>query len=162
MPDRISPRADFHDYSCGDYFVTVCTDNMEHFFGEINDDKMQLSVIGCYCQKQLLELTEHYKYVEIPLFVVMPNHVHAILRVIDLHDTVGPPVMRTALSVIIGGFKRAVTMYARRNNIPFKWQSRYHDHIIRGAIDGNNIANYIETNVIRWSSDCFHPSKRPK
>lgn len=47
-------------------------------------------------------------------------------------------------------------MYARRNNIDFGWQSRYHDHIIRGAHDGNRIADYIKNNVARWGADCFN------
>lgn len=65
------------------------------------------------------------------------------------------PTVRTALSVVVGGLKRAVTLFARRNNIEFDWQSRYHDHIIRGANDGNRIAEYIENNVTRWDADCF-------
>lgn len=50
-------------------------------------------------------------------------------------------------------------MFAPRNNIDFGWQERYHDHIIRGTDDGNKIASYIETNVIRWDMDCFNKTK---
>lgn len=32
---RKSPRANFHDYSGGDYFVTICTRDKEHYFGQI-------------------------------------------------------------------------------------------------------------------------------
>ena len=46
-------------------------------------------------------------------------------------------------------------MFARRNNIEFEWQTRYHDHIIRDTHDGNRIADYIENNVVRWANDCF-------
>ena len=42
------------------------------------------------------------------------------------------------------------------NNIPFAWQPRYHDHIIRGIDDLNNIGDYIENNVARWSYDRFN------
>ncbi|MBD5234041.1 MAG: hypothetical protein HDS65_07685 [Bacteroidales bacterium] len=65
------------------------------------------------------------------------------------------PTQRTALSVVVGGYKQAVTMFARRNNIAFNWQGRYHDHIIRGAHDGNRIDEYIENNVARWDADCY-------
>lgn len=126
---------------------------------------MHLSTIGEYCQQQLGELSEHYNYVEVPTFVVMPNHIHAIMVINDSQRTHEPcvPTMRTALSVVIGGFKRAVTLYARRNDIDFGWQQRYHDHIIRNSKDGNNISDYIENNVVRWSADCFHcQSKRNK
>ena len=49
-------------------------------------------------------------------------------------------------------------MFARRNGIEFGWQSRYYDHIIRGVQDGNHIAEYIESNIEKWASDCFHTS----
>lgn len=119
---------------------------------------MYYTPIGEYCKRQLEDISKHYPYVEIPLFVVMPNHLHAIICILPLTRTHGPcvPTERTALSVVIGGFKRTVTLFARRNNIDFGWQSRYHDHIIRGCYDGNKIAEYIENNVARWTNDCFY------
>lgn len=64
--------------------------------------------------------------------------------------------IRTALGVVVGGYKQAVTRYARRNNIEFAWQKRFHDHIIRGINDGNRIAGYIKDNVLRWAADCYN------
>lgn len=173
-PQRKSPRTDFHDYSGGDYFVTVCTRDKAHYFGKIADGKMRFSEIGRYCDKQIGDLPKHYPYASVPIFVVMPNHIHAIISIkstsprthepCDSHsDSVNNrthepcvPTMRTALSVVIGGLKRAVTMFARRNGIEFGWQSRYHDHIIRGTHDGNRIAEYIDNNVARRANDCFY------
>ncbi len=156
---RKNLRADFHDYSGGNYFVTICTDDKLHFFGEIVDDKMQYTPLGRHAYECLETLAKHYKYVEVPLFVVMPNHIHAIIRILDDESV---PKLRTALGVVVGGYKQAVTRYARRNNIAFDWQSRYHDHIIRDNHDGNMIAQYIRTNPARWSNDCFHPNPSPK
>lgn len=155
---RKSPRADFHDYSGGDYFITICTRDKIHFFGEISNGEMIYSNIGKYCTTQIKQLNLHYPYIEVPMFVVMPNHLHAIICVKPDNRTHEPcvPTQRTVLSVVIGGLKRAVTMYARRNGMNFGWQPRYHDHIIRGARDGNNIAEYIENNVARWANDCFN------
>ena len=163
-PQRKNIRAEFHDYSGGDYFVTICTRDKGHYFGKIrfgsgvNDDEMVFTEIGQYCHEQLESLPSHYPYVEVPMFVVMPNHIHAIICIDAGDRTHEPcvPTIRTALSVVVGGLKRAVTLYARRNNIEFGWQNRYHDHIIRGATDGNKIADYIENNVARWASDCYH------
>ncbi len=156
-PQRKSPRADFHDYSGGDYFVTICTNDKRHFFGEIREEEMKFTPIGEYCRDQIDSLSQHYRYVEIPMYVVMPNHVHMIVC-IDVNRTHEPcvPTSRSALSVIIGGLKRSVTLYARKHNMEFRWQGRYHDHIIRNTRDGNNIAEYIENNVLKWSSDCFY------
>ena len=165
FPQRKSPRAEFHNYSGGSYFVTICTRNRAHFFGEIHNGEMHLSHIGEYCKQELENVTVHYPYAEIPLYVVMPNHIHAIICIdgdspasadsIRTHEPCVPTV-RSALSVVVGGLKRAVTMYARRNNIEFGWQGRYHDHIIRGNRDGNMISEYIENNVVRWANDCFY------
>jgi REP element-mobilizing transposase RayT len=151
--DRKSPRAKFHDYSGGDYFVTICTADKQHYFGHINSGEMHFSKIGLCAQEALAAIPSHYNYVEVPLFVVMPNHIHAIIAI---SESLSIPKQREALGVVIGGFKQAVTRFARRNNLEFDWQKRYHDHIIRNINDGNNIAKYIEDNVAKWDSDCFH------
>lgn len=63
---------------------------------------------------------------------------------------------RPLLSLYIGFLKAAVTRYARANGISFAWQSRYHDHAIRGVDDLNNISQYITNNVLNWEKDCFY------
>ncbi len=57
------------------------------------------------------------------------------------------------LSVVIGGLKRAITNYANQNNIPFVWQTRFHDHIIRNQDEIKRISEYIEKNVVTWQND---------
>jgi len=74
-----SARAAWHNYNGGIYFITICTNNREHFFGEIETGIMQLSGIGKYTSENLQNINIHYPYAEIPLFVVMPNHIHAIV-----------------------------------------------------------------------------------
>lgn len=63
---------------------------------------------------------------------------------------------RSLLSTFIGSLKSAVTKYAHECGIPFAWQSRYHDHAIRGVDDLNNISRYITNNVANWEKDCFY------
>lgn len=74
--------------------------------------------------------------------------------------TCGDPTLAThhanRLGNIVGAIKADVTRFARRNDIEFNWQSRFHDHIIRGTHDGNRITEYIENNAARWDSDCFN------
>ena len=154
---RKSPRAEFHDYSGGNYFVTICTRDKKHYFGKIIDGKMHYSELGNVANQKLATLEQHYRYVEVPLYVVMPNHIHIIIHIQESAATHGPiPQIRSLLSVAIGGYKQSVTMYARRHNIDFGWQGRYHDHIIRGLHDGNTIAEYIRNNPSRWDTDCFN------
>ncbi len=114
---------------------------------------MHYNALGRFCETALENIPQHYPYSEVPVFIVMPNHIHAI---IGINETDNAPQIRIALSVVIGGLKQKVSMFARRNNIAFAWQSRYHDHIIRNHNDGNKIAEYIEANVERWGADEFY------
>ncbi len=63
---------------------------------------------------------------------------------------------KNRLSFAIGNFKAAVTKFANENEIPFAWQSRFHDHIIRDHSEMNRIATYIENNVANWEKDEFY------
>jgi hypothetical protein len=38
----------------------------------------------------------------------------------------------------------------------FKWQPRYHDHIIRNDAEYQRINDYIENNPANWGMDKFH------
>ena len=62
---------------------------------------------------------------------------------------------RKNLASIIRGFKSAVIIYARRNNIDFAWQPNYHDHIIRNKKEYFRIKNYILNNPLKWENDTF-------
>ena len=83
-----SARAKWHGYNGGEYFVTICTQNRVHFLGEIrngdnNEPEMVLTPVGRFVEEQLQNVTRYYPYAEIPLWVVMPNHVHAIVVIDD-------------------------------------------------------------------------------
>lgn len=54
------------------------------------------------------------------------------------------------LASIIRGYKSAVTMFARKNNIPFDWQPRYYDHIIRSMDEYERVSEYIINNPYKW------------
>jgi len=82
-----STRAAWHDYLGGAYFVTICTKDREFSLGKIEDEQMYLSEIGKYAEEQFQDVSSNYPYAEIPYFVVMPNHIHAIVIIDDRHDT---------------------------------------------------------------------------
>ena len=63
------------------------------------------------------------------------------------------------LSHIIGQFKSAVTKYANAHDIPFMWQPRFHDHIIRNGVEMNRIADYIQNNPMKWELDRFYKKR---
>ncbi len=84
-----SARLQNWDYgSNGAYFITICTQNREHFFGEIVDTKMEVNEIGYLAEKYWFEIPNHFSFVELGNFVVMPNHVHGIL-IIDKKTNTG-------------------------------------------------------------------------
>ena len=75
-----SVRLQTWDYSNnGAYFITICTQNREHFFGTIQNGIMQLSEIGKLAEQFWYEIPNNFPMVELGNFVVMPNHVHGIL-----------------------------------------------------------------------------------
>ena len=75
-----SARLPSYDYaSNGAYFITICTKNREHFLGEIKNENMQYSEIGkiaCDCWQQI---PDHFSFVKLGEWVVMPNHVHGVI-----------------------------------------------------------------------------------
>jgi putative transposase len=60
------------------------------------------------------------------------------------------------LASIVHGYKIGVTKYARQNQIPFAWQARYHDRVIRNAGEHERISQYIRTNPQKWADDTYY------
>ena len=88
-----SARLQGYNYgNAGLYFITICTANRKHFFGEIIDGKMQLSNIGILADIFWYEIKNHSKNMVLHQFVVMPNHIHGILEIVKNIDDVGNDV----------------------------------------------------------------------
>jgi len=68
------------------YFITICTKDREHFFGKIEKDKMILSEIGKMAEKYWFEIPEHFPFVKLGEFVVMPDHIHGIIEIAKTGD----------------------------------------------------------------------------
>lgn len=73
-----SARAKWHDYGGGAYFITICTKGKEHYFGRISNGEMQLSTVGEYAKQCIEQISQHNPYAHVPLYVIMPNHIHLI------------------------------------------------------------------------------------
>lgn len=81
---RHSIRLFGYDYSCeGVYFVTVCCHHKVCLFGEIVDGEMMLNDAGRIAERVWLN-TENIRSGDVALhdFVIMPNHMHAIIEII--------------------------------------------------------------------------------
>ena len=173
-----SARLQNWDYGAmGAYFITICTQNREHFFGEIIENEMILNDLGKKVEEEWLKTIELRPDMNLELgnFVVMPNHFHGILIIghnefnannTDSKNQFGPQSKN--LGSIIRGFKSAVTVYCRRDAMHrvstitttttenFGWQSRFHDHIIRNSNEFERIQTYIENNPSKWNDDKFN------
>ncbi|QIW16045.1 hypothetical protein A4G20_06710 [Pasteurellaceae bacterium RH1A] len=157
---RKSVRVRWDAYQNGCYFVTICTKDKFHYFGEISNNVMHLSLLGLELQNiiQNTPLIRPDLFIEIPIFVVIPNHVHFIITInheIDHHQHYFGSQSKN-LSAIVRGIKGALTSFAKKNGIPFQWQPRFHEHIIQNERAFNYIYDYVENNVINWANDCFY------
>lgn len=175
-PVRKTPRAQWHNYNGAEYFVTICTKNRIHYFGEVVEGEMQLTEVGKQLEIQIKN-TEFIRDgdVLVPMFVIMPNHVHLIVKFngnndnrnmfVDETDALSASLQRFGpqsknLASVIRGLKSVITKFALANQIPFAWQSGYHDHIIRNQKEMNSIAQYIEQNPLKWEMDCFNEKRQ--
>jgi putative transposase len=75
-----STRLKGYDYSSeGHYFITICANEMQHFFGRIINGEMHLSEIGKLAEKFWLEIPNHFPNAILNEFIIMPNHIHGII-----------------------------------------------------------------------------------
>ena len=159
LPHRKSPRLKDYDYSQnGYYFVTICSHNKQHIFSNIVGQGLapaenKLTEYGNIAKQELLDLENRYK-IKIDKYVIMPNHIHAIIVIEGAAAGASPC---PTLSDIICTFKSMVTR--RCHNLSSKqkiWQTSFHDHIIRDKKDYLKIWNYIDTNPQKCGEDCFY------
>ena len=154
-----SARAYWHDYNHGYYFITICTNKREHFFGEIHEHKMELSKIGDFANSYVDKINATFKDAQILSHVIMPNHVHAIIILEYRTEN-----QQHTISEIVQTFKRHSTVeyinLVKQCIVqPFDkklWQRSFHDHIIRNEKGYKTISDYIKNNPFMWEQDVFH------
>ncbi len=160
----------------GAYFITINTGYRKHFFGEIINSEMQLSPIGEYAEKFWMEIPNHFPFVELGNFVVMPNHTHGILIINNVESLQCNDIDKSlhcndsttnqyysdispksgSISTIVRSYKSVVSKHARLLNPEFNLQPKFHDHIIRNSESFERIQNYIENNPSNWKEDKFY------
>ena len=180
---RRSIRLKGYDYTRpGVYFITICTHNREPLFGRVVDGDMVLNALGEIVREEWFRTARVQPYVELfpDEFVVMPNHVHGIVWIMETRDHT-PPVGATgrsplrippahprgpaphSLGSFIAGFKSAVTRHINEmRGTPGArvWQRNYYEHIIRDNRALNAIRCYIAENPLRWRLDRYNPDRQ--
>ena len=151
-PRRKTSRLKGYNYRTkGAYLATICTQNRECRFGRIENGVMQLNGLGRIVEECIQGIPQHFPMVDVMAHVVMPNHVHLLLG-LGLHDEdVGCPVIKYSLGEIINVFKGSV----RRIYGSPVWQTRFYDHVIRGASDLLDTKERIKNNPAKWEEDKF-------
>ena len=152
--ERKSPRVKGYDYSQrGFYFLTVCSRDMKCVFGSVELDSVNLSALGSLVSSSWSEIPRWFPSVALYEFVVMPNHFHGIVEILET---------KHALKDIVGSFKSSVTRRARERSLIGRedlWQRKYYDHIIRSERALTNIREYIRNNPIKWHVDELNPER---
>lgn len=178
---RRSIRLKDYDYSqAGAYFVTICTKDKECYFGNITGGKIELSPAGKIANSCLAEIPKHHNNVALDTFIVMPNHVHAIIFINNHqcrgvacsalcknnattrgvmynaptnHDIGSISPQQNSLPVIMRSCKSAVTRLCGQQSISFQWQRNYYEHIVRSEPELHKIREYIVNNPLNWETD---------
>jgi len=146
---RKSPRLAGFDYRTqGAYFITICIKERHEILGTIqqteNEIYNHLSEYGLVVEKYLAQIRG------IDCYVVMPNHIHMIIMILEENES--------TIQQRIATFKTLVT-----KELGFTiFQRSFHDHIIRNEQEYLHIQNYIMNNPQNWANDCFHNSENDK
>jgi len=158
---RKNIRLNGYDYNTpGWYFITICTKNKQKLLGAVvgtglpDGPKLRYTKYGEAALKQLNFMSDFYRDIRVDKFVIMPNHIHFLIRLMDTEDgPSGRPVpTNSKISKFIGTFKR----FCNRSCGCNLWQPRSYDHIIRNEQDYQRIWQYIDNNPAKWREDRFY------
>lgn len=180
---RRSIRLKEYDYSqAGTYFVTVCAKDRACLFCSLKNAEVQPNQAGQMIMKWWSELPNKFHGVEVDEFIVMPNHIHGIIRIVGAEDNnhggvvgadrcVCPDIKNkypkkgehtgSPLHRMVQWFKTMTTNEYIRGINEQKWerfngklwQRNYYEHIIRDDREMNAIREYIRYNPLKWDED---------
>ena len=167
---RRSTRLPGYDYSQpGAYFITICTHEREQLFGNIVNELMHLNELGEMVNFTWLDLVNHIANILLGPFIIMPDHIHAIIHIIEAGEILpikmaglepAPTIPlaplgqnQTSLTEIVRQFKtfsaRRINILRNTSGVPV-WQRSFWDTIIRNDKSYRSITEYIVTNPQRW------------
>jgi len=153
-PVRKNIRLKGYDYSrTGAYFVTICVKDKHELLGEVVGAAtcrpyVVLSEYGAIIKSSIQKIPSIYGSVQVERYVIMPNHIHMMIRISDHGRQIAAPTV----SLIVSNMKRAVSMQTGFS----LWQKSFHDHIIRTEEEYHRICRYIDENPARWPEDEYY------
>ncbi len=119
----------------------------------------RLTQIGKIIEKRLNNIKNEFTTAKIEEYIIMPNHVHFILQIIERVDTRPTPT----ISDIICSFKSRTTndiiKKVKQGEINYYdsriWQRNYYEHVIRNEKEYYKIVEYIQNNPLKWEEDKY-------
>ena len=156
-PNRISD----YDYSLnGAYFVTVCTQDRKQILSDIVGDGFPVpKICGKIAEETIQRIPEKYPHVSVDKYVIMPDHIHILLRMEHTgaafclsNEGTGDP--SPTIGNVVGWYKYQATKQINLIcNTPGErvFQRSYYDHVIRNQQDYTEIWEYIENNPRKWA-----------
>lgn len=145
---RKANRLKDYDYSQnGAYFITICVNDRKPILSSVTvgANCVRLSKIGIIIDNELQKINSIYENIFVDNYVIMPNHIHLIIRI----DNDGRTQFAPTMSRIIKQFKGSITKQIGK---PI-WQKGFYDHIIRDEYDYRIKQQYIDENPIKWIED---------
>lgn len=104
------------------------------------------TLFGEIAEKQLFLLKDRYPHLTVDQYVIMPDHIHAIM-VLNQTARASP---RPTITDIVCAYKSLTARECQQNGFTGKlFQTSFHEHIIRDQKDYEMIVNYIYENPLR-------------
>jgi len=167
MEGRKNPRLSGYDYShAGAYFVTVCVKERRHLLCSIENTTtnpvgrplaaavVRLSTWGEIVRQELIALENRFSCLKVDKYVIMPNHVHAILI---LESEAAEASGRPTIPEIMRAWKSLSSRRCKLNGLNYPlWQTSFYDHIIRDEQDYLTRWKYIDDNPAKWAEDDYY------
>ena len=141
LPQRKKNRLENYNYSeNGAYFITICVKDRKKILSDIVGDDAHIvpKRIGLIVEKYIKNAREIEKY------IIMPDHVHMIIRINNGTMRASSPTNR------ISSIVRSIKVLATKEVGKPIFQRSFYDHIIRNQEDYNEIWEYIENNPKKW------------
>lgn len=150
LPQRRSVRLPGYDYGqAGWYFVTIMARQGTRLFAEVTPEAtLRYSPLGEQVCQELSTFAARYPLVHLDAWVLMPNHLHAIIGLLPASDS----RLARPLGQLVAAFKATTTSRTRPwRSLPGSlWQRNYHEHIIRNAHELSVYREYVRNNPRRW------------
>lgn len=150
LPNRQSFRLkDFNYSTVGTYFITICSHNRIPWFGHIQHNRMDLNAYGKIVEDSWLELEKQNKHVRLDDYIVMPDHFHGLISIIDICTSSETKQPLKPIGRLVAAFKTVSCRRIREaqgNSQCRIWQRNYWERIVRTEQELHNIRQYIQNN----------------